>query len=107
MQMQNTNAPKEEYEVVDNYGEIIKAAREFIGIPAKVLAERINEKLSTMVRVEKGEMLPEDRLVKKLEKALGIKLIAKSSIDAKTYSQQRPNSLTLGDAAKMDEDKKE
>lgn len=90
---------KEHDEVVENYGALIKSARERMGLPAKVLAERINEKESTLIRVEKEQMLPGDTLAKKLEKALGIKLVLKSSTDRQHYSASKQGPITMGDAA--------
>lgn len=90
---------RDQYEVVENYGQLIREARNVLALPSKVLAERINEKESTLVRVEKGEALPDDRLAKKLEKALGIKLIIKESTERRSYSASKQNEITLGDAA--------
>lgn len=91
-------APKEELQVIDNFGAVIRHARESLGLPAKVLAERINEKESTLVRVEKGEMLPDDKLAKKLEKELDIKLIVKESVEKKRYPSSKQDGVTLGDS---------
>ncbi len=85
-------------EVIDNYGELIRNAREKIGIPMKVLAEMINEKESMLNRVEHGRLLPNDKLVEKLEKNLGIKLTA--SFEKKHLEGRgRDAPVTLGDAA--------
>ena len=91
-------APKEELQVVDNFGSLIKHARESIGLPTKVLAQRINEKESTVIRVEKGEHLPDDRLARKLEKELNITLIVKSSVEKKQYSSSKQDQITFGDS---------
>ncbi len=91
-------APKEEFLVIDNFGSVIRHGRDLLGLPTKVLAERINEKESTLIRVEKGEMLPDDRLAKKLEKELGITLIVKGSIEKSPYSASKQAQVTLGDS---------
>lgn len=91
-------AAKEEMQVVDNFGSLIRHARESIGFPTKVLAERINEKESTLIRVEKGEHLPDDRLAKKLERELNIKLIVKSGMEKKQYSSSKQDQVTFGDS---------
>lgn len=90
--------PREELQIVDNFGSIIKRAREALGLPHKVLAERINEKESTLVRVEKGEHLPDDRLAKKLERELDIRLIVKESAERKHYSSSKQDQVTFGDS---------
>ncbi len=91
--------PVPEEEVVEGYGDMIRKARESMGLPLTVLAERINEKESTLNRVEHGRMLPTAALTKKLEKHLGIKLTMVPEPEKKTQSAGRPGPLTLGDAA--------
>lgn len=87
-------------EIIDDYGKAIRHARESLGLPAKVLAERINEKESTLVRIEAEHALPDDRLARKLERALGIRLIAtKEGAEHHHAQQQRHGEVTLGDAA--------
>ncbi len=93
-------------EVVENYGRIIREAREGLSLPSKVLAERINEKESTLVRVEKEEALPDDRLARKLEKALGIRLIVSAESSRKPYAYSKQAGVTLGDAAVIKKGKK-
>ncbi len=99
MRHRQVHRESDELQVVENFGSIIRHARESLGLPSKVLAERINEKESTLVRVEKGEMLPDDRLAKKLEKELGITLIVKEGIERKQYSAKDNEQLTIGDSA--------
>ncbi len=89
---------KEELQIVDNFGNIIKHAREAMGLPHKALAERINERESTIIRVEKGEHLPDDRLARKLEKELGIKLLAPEASGGKQFSSSKPDRVTFGDS---------
>ncbi|MCL4380811.1 multiprotein bridging factor aMBF1 [Candidatus Marsarchaeota archaeon] len=61
-------------ELVEDYGEAIKTAREGMGLSLKVLAELINEKESFLARVENERAKPNNTLIKKLEKTLDIKL---------------------------------
>ncbi|MHB1830662.1 MAG: multiprotein bridging factor aMBF1 [Candidatus Micrarchaeaceae archaeon] len=91
-------APKDTIDVVENYGKIIRRARESFGLPTKVLAERINEKESTLIRVEKGDALPDDRLAKKLEKELDITLLVTETSDKKSFSSPKANGITFGDS---------
>lgn len=71
-----TVRPKREEErpLVENYGAVIRAARERMQLPLKVLAEMLNEKETLLARVEQQQTLPPIELTKKLEKALSIKL---------------------------------
>lgn len=61
--------------LAENYPELIKKKRESLGLSQKDFALRINEKESTVRNIETGHFEPPMVLVKKLEKALGIKLI--------------------------------
>ncbi|HVA82813.1 MAG TPA: multiprotein bridging factor aMBF1 [Candidatus Aquilonibacter sp.] len=90
---------EEEDEIVDHFGEQIRKAREKLGFPLKVLAERISEQESTLRRVEQGRGLPTDTLRKKLEKELGIKLAVKKIGDESTEGFGRKQAFTLGDVA--------
>ncbi len=96
---------REESQVVDGFGRIIRRAREMRGLTTKALAEKINEKESTLTRVEEEHMLPEDRLAKKLENELGITLIVKVEVDASARTSGKPVPMTLGDAALLKKDK--
>jgi|GEM_PF-382554 putative transcription factor len=98
--------PSEEEELVDDYGASIRKARERLGIPLKVLAERLNEKESMLLRVEEQKMLPSDSLVKKLEKELGIKLMSAPKPDTPNIHLGKDAPITIGDAASRKEQKK-
>lgn len=58
-----------------NYGQIIRVARQKKGLTIEELAKTIFEKASFLHRVESQTAEPTIELVKKLEKALGIKLV--------------------------------
>jgi putative transcription factor len=86
-------------ELAENYGELIRSARERMSLPLKVLAERISEKESTLAKVEKQETLPSEKTRKKLERELGIRLIVKVPASAR-QPQREPDRITLGDMIK-------
>jgi len=95
----------EESEIIEHYGEAIRKAREKLGLPLNVLAERISEKESTLLRIEQEKTLPSDKIIKKLEKELGIKLIEPKK--AEPIVQIKPDEpITLWDAAEKKEAKK-
>lgn len=96
-QAQSFFKPKEEIDIVEGYGEIIASARKKLGLPIEVLAERINEKVSFLERIEKEKTKPNEKVARKLEKELGIKLfetIIESSAQSSSLSKKE---LTLGD----------
>ncbi len=96
---------EEEKEIVDNYGSLIRKAREKLGLPLNVLAERINEKESTLLRIEEEKTLPTDKIIKKLEKELGIKLTEEPK-EQSNVNIKPDEPITLWDAAEKKEAKK-
>ncbi len=90
-------------ELIENYGEEIRKAREAIGLPLKVLAEKISEKESTLTRIEKQETLPSEKTRQKIEKELGIRLLAKVPEGKQFVSSRKSEPVTLWDLAKKDE----
>jgi len=66
---------EEELEVVEDYADIVRKAREEMGLTRGVLARMIGEKESTIKRIEDGRLIPSINLARKLEKILKIKLL--------------------------------
>ncbi|MEM0021345.1 MAG: multiprotein bridging factor aMBF1 [Fervidicoccaceae archaeon] len=64
-----------ELEVVDDYSTRIKEARERMGLSLLVLSQKVMEKETVLKRVEQGRLRPSIDLARRLEKALGIKLL--------------------------------
>ncbi|MDD2655086.1 MAG: multiprotein-bridging factor 1 family protein [Candidatus ainarchaeum sp.] len=116
-----------EDEIVDGYGRKIRRAREAVKIAyeevneygkkekkARVmtideLARKVNEKASWLDRVENERMEPTLEEAKKLEKALGIKLVEKVevSVTPTPKSGGGKTELTLFDMMEMQKKKKE
>ena len=63
-----------EYELVENFHEIIKREREKRGWSQEELAKRIQEKVSLIRKIENAEITPEKEVIEKLERLFGIKL---------------------------------
>jgi len=95
-----------ELEVVEGYGGIISDAMKKMGLPVEVLAERINEKLSFLERVEHEKTLPDERLCRKLEKELGIKLLQETASGSPVVTTQSKAGMTLGDILEISQKKK-
>ncbi|WP_406660037.1 multiprotein bridging factor aMBF1 [Methanolobus sp. ZRKC3] len=68
-------------ELVDDYEHVIREARERKKLTHDQLASKIKEKASLIKKLERGEIVPEESLRKKLEKALDIKLTERSGGD--------------------------
>ena len=88
---------EEDLEVVENYGGIIKKARETMGIPIKVLGEMINEKETLLLRLEEQKTLPSIGLARKLERALKIKLLEQPDVVEGGVQQRGKGGISIGD----------
>jgi putative transcription factor len=64
-------------EIVENWGDVIRKARQKKKLTIEELASRIMEKGNFMHAIENGRVRPTIEVAKKLEKELGIKLIEK------------------------------
>ncbi|MDY6930354.1 MAG: multiprotein bridging factor aMBF1 [Halobacteriota archaeon] len=85
-------------EIVQNYGVLIKNAREKLGLSREDFAKKLNEKASLISKIERSEMVPDDELRKKIEKMIKVKLTERlEPIDL--GSSKGSGGLTLGDIA--------
>jgi putative transcription factor len=83
-------------ELIDNYDHVIREAREKKQLSHEELASRIKEKAALIKKLERGEIVPEEDIRKKLERELEIKLTERSDED--DWSGERLNKgTTLGD----------
>lgn len=89
-------------EIVQDYDDRIRDARESIGLSQEDLAKELNEKASLIRKLERGDMLPSDRVQKKLEKKLEISLTAGSAgaDDEEWSGGSSTGGTTLGDVVK-------
>lgn len=88
-------------EVLPGSGDLVRKARERKGMSLEELGEELMEKSTVLRKVERGEMLPDDRLARKLEKFFGIRL--RGTVDAGATDQKHSKApkATLGDLAKV------
>jgi len=100
------NRPKKDFfdilkdELLDNYDQIIRDAREAKGWSQEDLAENIKEKASLIKKIERSEIVPEDPVRKKLEHALNIKLTERVEGSEQEVSHLKKDT-TLGDIVKI------
>jgi putative transcription factor len=87
---------RNEGELVEDYGERIRMAREAKGWSQKDLALSMMERELLVKKIEKGDLIPEDDVRKKLEKTLGITLTEGTGPDEERR-KQGPIIPTLGD----------
>ena len=89
-------------EVVTDYDERIREAREAAGLSQAELGDQLNEKASFIRKLEHAESLPSDDLRRKLERALDIELLEGGGSDEETEwsGSDAESGMTLGDVVK-------
>ena len=90
---------KEELDIMPDFAEKIRRAREKMGLSREELAKKINEKESLIEKIESGKRLPDLKLARKLEKFLGIRIVGKVSGGEVVRKALPP--ATLGDIAEV------
>jgi len=90
--------------LVDDYAARVRNARSRAGVTQKELASKLNEKQTIVSKVESGTIRPDEKLIRKLQKELGIVLKENPppEVDVKSTSSSF-GSLTLADLIKMKE----
>ena len=81
-------------EIVENYGKLIKKAREKLNFTQEELAKKLNEKESLIAKLESNSILPSMELARKIEKQLSISLISVSE-DENIISKNSDDSFTI------------
>lgn len=90
-------------EIVEDFNDRIREARESQGMTQAELADQLNEKTSLIRKLERGDHLPSDTVRRKLERALDIELIEGGSggEDVNSWSSSgEQGGVTLGDIVK-------
>lgn len=85
-----------ELELDEEYPKSIQKGREKKGWSREELGKKINEKVSVISKLEHGQMHPSDKLIKKLEKNLDIKLMVPVQ-NVILKSSASSGGMTLGD----------
>lgn len=86
-------------EIVPDYDDRIRSAREGAGLTQAELADQLNEKTSLIRKLERGDHLPSDSIRRKLERELGIDLIegSEEEVESEWSSSGSGSGVTLGD----------
>ncbi|MCY0851679.1 MAG: multiprotein bridging factor aMBF1 [Thermoplasma acidophilum] len=67
----------EDLDIVEDYAELVKNARERLAMSQADLAAKIFERKNVIASIERGELMPDLKTARKLEKILGITLVEK------------------------------
>ena len=92
-------------DLVEDYADRIKEARIKLGMTQKDLALAMMERELLVRKIEKGELIPEEDVRKKLEKILSIRLIDSSESETASLHHTRMNT-TMGDVIRIKKTKK-
>ena len=83
--------------LASDYGSVVRKAREKRGLDHATLALKISEKKSIITSVESGNMRPNEKLIKKLENFLNIKLLEEVDDSSSSHKTVSKKNLTMGD----------
>ncbi len=89
-------------ELVDDFGREVREARESKGMTIEEFANSINEKKGTIAKIESNNIIPDDKLIKKLEKALGISLRETVQTGVSVGSRKSAGGMTLSNFIKKE-----
>jgi len=87
--------------LVDDFYKRISLARNSLGWTQEELGKRLNEKKSVITAIESGKTRPDEKLRKKLERTLNIKLMKKVS-ETLVHKGASAKAYTIGDVLKED-----
>lgn len=87
-------------EIAGDYDDRIRGAREERGMSQEDLANALNEKASLIRKLERGDILPPDKVRKKVERKLEISLVEGSDDEDNEWSSGSSTTTTLGDVVK-------
>ena len=94
MQTRDVYAGTQSVELVEDYGKVIKNARAAKGMDLEQFAASISEKKGTIAKIEANDLVPDDKLMKKIEKALNIRL-TETVISAAVTGRSSGAAMTL------------
>jgi putative transcription factor len=94
-------------ELVDDYGTLIREARRKRRWTIEDFAKEIQEKESVIKKLEKEELNPDRKLIRKLENTLGIKLLETAEPTAAPVSKRATTGRTLADIYRLSQTEEE
>jgi len=91
--------PRVEGEISEDYPKILRNGRQKAGLSQEELAKKVAERVTVIKQLERGDLFPDDKVRRKLEKALGVSLMEYGeAADAGAVSSAKGGGgLTLGD----------
>lgn len=99
----------DEYEVVPDYHERVRKAREKLGWSQKVLANAVKESENVIKRIEAGRLVPSIDLARRLENVLKIQLlepVVDTEVSTSKNLGKGSTGLTIGDVMVLRKEEK-
>ncbi len=104
----------EDIDFVENYGNIIKEARESLGLTIEQVAGALNIKASLLRNIEAGKVYPPPDVAREIEKLLEVKIIERNPARSKEaelelsgpLSSLPSSRITLGEALEIKKKKR-
>lgn len=91
-------------ELIDDYGATIRKARQKKRLNVEDFSRMIKEKESVVKKLEKENLNPDRKLIRKIENALGVKLLEASTPTAAPVARKAASGRTLGDIWKLSQE---
>ena len=92
----------ERLQPIEGYGDLIRRARERLGLTQEELGMRLGEKASVIRKLEREELIPDRRLAEKLRRVLRIEVLAPETTSPTIIGGGKPPEVTIGDLIKLD-----
>jgi len=92
----------ERLQPVEGYGDLIRRARERLGLTQEELGMKLGEKASVIRKLEREELIPDRRLAEKLRRVLRIEVLTPETTSPTIIGVGKPPEVTIGDLIKLD-----
>ncbi len=91
----------ESLQPVEGYGDLIRRARERMGLTQEELGMKLGEKASVIRKLEREELVPDRRLAEKIKRVLRIEVLAPEAPAPAIIGVGKPPEVTIGDIIKL------
>lgn len=97
----NPSQPETVRIISEDYSQKVKDKRENLKLTQKEFANKLNEKVSIIQKIESGNFEPTTDLLKKIQRFLNINLIEEYEEKHEKQSKSKTGSFTIGDFIKI------